>query len=424
MRSPASSLHSGIHALRTTKLRMQPRPGERAITLQNGSSAAGQVRISCVVDLETLWSRAGEWNRLVSANRTNTIFQTFEWHASWCRAFGSDVRLLVLLAESDAGLQGIAPLMVSERPLHRRRRRVVEFIGSDSADYCDFIVGSADVLPLFGEWLIQNRHVWDVVNLSNLADTSPLVDRLPEFFRPRGHPVLLRVLYDCPTRILGNTVEDREVLKKKSTRRHESHLRRVGVLEFRQFASAGEIKGFLDDFFAQHVRRWASAGSPSLFLDPRHRAFYRNLVELLVPRGWVSFSVLSVDQTPIAYHFGFEYHDRIYWIKPAFDPSYAVHAPGSVLLKHCLEEAMDRGVGEFDFTVGEESYKYRYANHARRAYLARVYRRRAPYHLDRFLVALRARLRSLEGLIAGRGEAPRQKPREEPAGAPLGGGPD
>lgn len=363
---------------------------------------AAPIRVSCVEDLEALWPRAGEWNALVRANRTNTVFQTFEWQASWCRAYASSVRLLVLLAETDDELVGIAPLMLWERPITGRRRRVVEFIGSDAADYCDFILGRADVLPLFGDWLIQAGHLWDVLNLRNIADTSPLLDFLPRFYPPRGNPVDLQTLYECPTRILGDPVQDQKLLKKKSFKRKENYFLRSGTLGFRHCASVAEAQSQLDAFFEQHVRRWEAAGFKSQFLDERNRAFYRYLVQNMLPRGEVLFSVLTWDEKPIAFHFGFEYGDRIYWILPTFDLAYSDHSPGDVLLKHCLEDAISRGVGEFDFTVGEELYKYRFANHVRHAYQARVYHHRFPYHLDRFLRGVRSRLSRVAAWVRAR----------------------
>ena len=49
--------------------------------------------------LEELADRASEWNALVNESETNTIYQTFEWHASWLCAFGHRVEPLILVVE-------------------------------------------------------------------------------------------------------------------------------------------------------------------------------------------------------------------------------------------------------------------------------------------------------------------------------------
>lgn len=360
--------------------------GETELSVTQGSVMNPPVRIACVADFESLWPRAGAWNALVRANRTDTVFQTFEWQAAWCRAFGADVRLLLLLAEAGGELVGIAPLMVSAQSLLRHPRRVVEFIGSESADYCDFILGREEVLPLFLEWLVEHRDLWDVVDLSNLADTSPLLEALPQYFAARGLPVDLQHLCECQTRLLVDPEEDRKLLNKKSIRRHENWFRRSGTLEFRYLEDPREVGTHLGTFFDQHVRRWGPAGYPSRFLDERHRAFYRNLVELMLPDGRARLSVLEFNGRPIAYEFGFEYGNRYYAIKPTFEPEFADHSPGTLIQKYCMDDVIERGLAEYDFTVGDEAYKSRYANHVRHAYRARVYPSPFAYHRDRLML--------------------------------------
>jgi CelD/BcsL family acetyltransferase involved in cellulose biosynthesis len=173
-------------------------------------------------------------------------------------------------------------------------------------------------------------------------------------------------------------------------RSHCNYFRRQGQLEFRNCTSADEIIAYLDRFFQQHIERWALADTPSSFLDVRQQAFYRELVQQLAPAGQLLFSVLLLDRAPIAFHFGFEHQGRIIYYKPSFDIDYFKHSPGLVLLKYLLEYALERGAAEFDFSIGEESYKYRFANHARKNYAVRVFRRRVSYQLDRLLLDMKS----------------------------------
>jgi CelD/BcsL family acetyltransferase involved in cellulose biosynthesis len=55
----------------------------------------------------------------------------------------------------------------------------------------------------------------------------------------------------------------------------------------------------------------------------------------------------------------------LYWYKPSFDPAYSRHSPGLVLLHYLVKDAVERGLDEFDFTVGAESFKLRFANEIR-----------------------------------------------------------
>ena len=343
--------------------------------------------ITVVQDFSVLEARGQEWNALVERAETGTIFQTYEMHASWWNAFGNTGRPLVMLAIERGKLFGIAPLMISDQIVLGHARRVVQFIGARSFDYCDFIIDRArpDVLPL----LLANlayRKTFDLLYLRDIPDTSTTVGRLRNYFEGRGLPVDVRALYDAPTLLLKDPVADRRLANKKSLKRHYNYFHKAGRLQFKTCATADEIFEYLDVFFEQHIKRRAVTDIPSTFHDEAMRAFFRELVRTLTPKGWLLFSVVLFNEKPIAMHFGFEYGDRIIWYKPTFDIGYANHSPGEVLMKYLLEYALERGVRELDFTIGAEPFKYRFANHTRSNSAVRVFRNSLPYRITRMML--------------------------------------
>lgn len=358
------------------------------------------VRITLAEDVNALWARRSEWNALVERSATHTVFQTLEWHRSWWNALGTEAQAMVLVAEAQGELVGIAPLMLSVQRILGRKRRVVEFIGTHAADYCDFIVepGQRGVASAMLAWLIDHADRWDLLHLINIAETSPLLEILPQMFGQRGYAADLHAVYECPTRIFGDRAADQRLSRKKDMRQHYNHLRRRGTVEFKLYVTAAEIERHLEAFFQQHIDRWAGTRTPSFFRDQRQRAFYRELVRRLAPNGWVVFSVLSLDGAPISFHFGYEYGGRIYVIKPTFDPQFREYAPGILQVKHLVEYAMERDAKELDFTVGEEDFKYRFANHTRVNYAARVHAHSMFYGIDRALVFAKAATRQFPAL--------------------------
>lgn len=353
--------------------------------------SSNAIEVTVARDFAALECRKAEWNRLVERARTNTVFQTYEFHASWWKVFGGDRRLLMLLAEADGELIGLAPLMVSERLFLGRRQRIVEFIGARSFDYCDFIIDRTrpDVLPLFLSNLVGAKDSFDQLYLRDIPDTSTTVAELRGFFKDGGFLTDVRVLYEAPTHLFNDPAADRQLPNKKSLKRHYNYFRRSGELEFRHCASAEEAMRYLDGFFEQHIRRRAATDTPSLFHDECMRSFFRELVRALAPKGWLLFSVVLFNEKAIAMHFGFEYGNRIIWYKPAFDTEYARHSPGEVLVRYLLEYALERKVAELDFTIGNEPFKYRFANHTRLNYAVCVFRHWLPYRMNRLLLDAR-----------------------------------
>ncbi len=150
-------------------------------------------------------------------------------------------------------------------------------------------------------------------------------------------------------------------ISKNSLLRHERYFRRHGRFEACHFKSAAEILPQLDEFFQQHMRRWANTDSPSLFHDSRQRTFYRRLVEEAESTGWLRFTTVRSNGTPIAFHFGFNYGGSYLWYKPSFEIGLARHSPGEVLLRQLLLAAAEENAAEFDFGIGDEAFKRRFA---------------------------------------------------------------
>ncbi|MGH7775249.1 MAG: GNAT family N-acetyltransferase, partial [Candidatus Binatia bacterium] len=78
-------------------------------------------------------------------------------------------------------------------------------------------------------------------------------------------------------------------------------------------------------------------------------------------------------EQPIAYHLGFELNGKFIFYKPTFDVNLWAEWPGEVLIRHLFDYAASRGIREFDFTAGDEAYKYRFANQVRRNYTLHLY---------------------------------------------------
>src|SRR6185295_6302853 len=94
---------------------------------------------------------------------------------------------------------------------------------------------------------------------------------------------------DAPALGLEDPAANREVLNKKSLKRHFNSFNKSGKLEFQVCTTVEDIERWFPSFFQQHIERRADRGTGSLFLDPDQKEFYSEVVRGMLPKGWLHF---------------------------------------------------------------------------------------------------------------------------------------
>lgn len=134
--------------------------------------------ISVHENLEGLEALRPEWETLLAEYPQATIFSTYEWLASWWRAFGRQDRLLVLAFRDATGaLVALAPLAITAHRSFAFRSRRLRFMGDGSydSDNLDFPVKPgfenqfADALLHF---LKSRSRRWDFAELNTMPPQS------------------------------------------------------------------------------------------------------------------------------------------------------------------------------------------------------------------------------------------------------------
>ena len=330
-----------------------------------------QAQIQSSIDAIGLHEK--EWNALTAKSETNTVFQTFQWVKSWLKAFGDQYDQMFVSVADPSGVVGVAPFVVQKGIMGERS---VRFLGDGKADYCD-VLATGDkprVLDAIFDALFAVDERWDVIELNNIPAESSTVELVRAICRRTGHRILVYEQFRCPTLLIrGHEDEALKIFNKTSLRRRQHYFERNGPLAFKDLTGAAVIP-YLDGFFEQHVARWAGSKSPSLFLKERNRVFYRELAASMADKGWLLLSVVEFNGLPLALHYGFDYNGTLLWYKPSFDVSYAKHSPGLVLLRHLIGYAIEQRRREFDFTIGDEPFKSRFANSIRKTVSLKIFR--------------------------------------------------
>jgi CelD/BcsL family acetyltransferase involved in cellulose biosynthesis len=295
---------------------------------------------------------AGAWNEILARGATNEVFLTKEYQTTWWEAFGRG-RLLLIGVETDGRARAIAPLFADSG--------MVFFVGSGGSDYLDFIgvIEDAEAMAVILQTARDHTPGFVGCHFYHVPDPSPTSRLLSEAAR--------RLQWTCyeENSFVAPRMSRQDfpaAVAKKSLVRHENWFRREGELQVCHWSSAEKIEPLLDAFFDQHVRRWHRTGYPSLFRSPAQRDFYRCLARRLAGTGWVRFTSLDWRGQAIAFHFGFSYRGSYLWYKPCFEIEWARRSPGEVLLRQLFWAAHDEGSQVFDFGLGDEAFKRRFAS--------------------------------------------------------------
>ncbi len=253
---------------------------------------------------------------------------------------------------------------------------MVYFAGSGGSDYLDFTGDVSDQEVLVALLARASEMVPDFVgfvfyHVPESSATGRLLESAAEklglaFFQEGdlGGPVL---------ELAKHREEATAAPNKKSLLRHERFFVRDGGLTISNLTDGEKILPHLEEFFEQHRERWAGTPNPSLFCSEAQQRFYRRITAAAAQTGWLRFLRLEWQNRPIAFHFGFCYRGSFLWYKPSFAIDLARHSPGEVLLRQLLLIALQENAKEFDFGLGEEAFKSRFATRVNRVHTWALY---------------------------------------------------
>ncbi len=298
------------------------------------------------------------WTRLLRRGDTDTVFLTWTWQRVWWEVFGRG-QLLLVVAERQGEPVALAPLFCDGG--------MVFFVGSGGSDYLDFIgdTSEAGVLESLLDAARSEAHGFVGFRFYHVPNRSQTGERLEQAADALGLNLFDEGASPTPVLDMHDPAGAVAAASKKSLLRHQRSLAKSGALQTAHIREAAAIRPHLDGFFQQHIDRWAATSTPSLFQDPAWRTFYIRLTEAAGDVSWLRFTRVEWNERPIAYHFGFYYHDEYLWYKPTFDIELARQSPGEVLLRQLLLAAIEEEARAFDFGLGDESFKLRFATHIR-----------------------------------------------------------
>ena len=350
---------------------------------------SGELFIRVIGGLDEFSRLAAQWTELLQVSESRGIFLTWEWLYEWTQQYLGHNRLLILVVVDETDkIRGIAPLYVrSIRSVPGMGYRELAFLGTEDvcSSHLDLIASPADKRAiwhcLYRFLFHEGAREWDVLTLEEIPAESTTIGIVLHVFQQEGKTVEIVKATGCPVMSLPRSVADfRKRLsagRRYTLQRKHKALERLGSVSYRHIEKGPEFGPAFDAFVRLHEKRWMHNGAGGgAFQRGNFLAFHRRIVKRFEPLGWLSMTLVTLDDRPVAGIYGFVYGNTYYFYLPGFDPIGAPRAsPGMLALNRRIEQAIEEGLDRFDLLQGDAPYKTAWAGNIRRSLTLRAYNR-------------------------------------------------
>lgn len=335
---------------------------------RTGNIARPAIDLEIHADLATIES---EWRSFVQ-DADCTVFQTFDWLATWQVHIGrreKTVPAVVTGRRPDRKLLFLIPLAVSPGLVRR-----LTFLGSELCDYNapllarDFSdhVTPAQFPMLWREicdlLMRQPEHRYDIVELIRMpaligAQPNPFL-RLDVGLHPSG--AHLMHLYGPWEQLY---LDKRSSVTRRRDRTKRKRLGELGEVRMVNPQDRNDLARTMEALIAQKTISFARMGVGNIFARPGHRDFFLDLATNARMRDLVHVSRLDVGETWAAINLGLQFHGCYYHVLASYDEGIVARfGPGAAHLRDLISRAIGLALHQFDFTVGDERYKFEWSD--------------------------------------------------------------
>ena len=315
-----------------------------------------QLTINEITTEKEFFAAREEWKELFLRCPSATPFQSPEWLMSWWKFFGGSTLKAVEIRDN-AKLAGVAPLFIYNAECDCRR---LCFIGSGISDYLDCLFGEPyreACVKTVMEYLGRIAGEWDECDFQELRAGSPFLQvSIPSRFKTAIEPMSV-----CP--YLEKRTDDetmRSIIPKKLRKNVEHALRelqKTGGCTFR-IADRTSLQESLDHLYRLHELRWTGRNEPGVLPSGKLREFHNETAVQLLDAGLLNLYTLRHDEKVIAVYYVLVHGKRAFFYLAGFDPEMEQYSPGTTALYCAVEDTMKKGITQFDFMRGAETYKY------------------------------------------------------------------
>ena len=298
------------------------------------------------------------WTDLLQRSDNCSIFSTWEWVSIWWRHFGKNRSLVILLAEENDELVGIAPLMYSVHTMFGLQRGIIEFIGNGHPIYSNFIISNSHekCIQKFFEYLNCIPKKWNSAELCNLSENPSCLFCLnKKVGKVKPEQRCLSVHLPNSFDAFLSTIKRKD---KKEFRRNLRRLKNDGfTVNLIDYSETDKIAKGMKHLFSLNQKRWKGQSFSGKCSDPNFCSFSFDIAKCFSEKGWLGLYSLELSGKPVASLFGFKYNSKYYAYVTGRDPIYNSYGVGSLLFLKVMDLCIQDGIVEFDFMGGTDEYK-------------------------------------------------------------------
>jgi CelD/BcsL family acetyltransferase involved in cellulose biosynthesis len=321
------------------------------------------LRIKEISSYEEFRALKDAWSDLMSKGNLDNLYLTHDWIDPYIRNCCNGDRLVILTVFDGSILIGIAPLMIKKYSFMGIIVKSVCFIGTGESDRMDFIISALKekcILSIM-DYLMDINKDWDFLDLQEVPESSGTLETIEKWVNLRKLK-FIPTLQDKTFFVKLNSNADfllKKVSKKLDTKMKKLNKKDRASLEFRRYVPDEAKESLFSDIQFIARRSWKAKKQKSIFLKKRIKSFHRELFSRFAESGYLDVSILSIDDTPIAYIYNFLYSSRLYNYSIDFDMRYSHISPGTILMLWIIKDSVLRGIKEIDFGRGDEAWKAR-----------------------------------------------------------------
>jgi CelD/BcsL family acetyltransferase involved in cellulose biosynthesis len=149
----------------------------------------------------------------------------------------------------------------------------------------------------------------------------------------------------------------------KTLRYTRKKLEEGGNIEFKDFDDAEDVTSFLPETCTIEQASWKAEQGIGIYAMPGLRAFLFELLPILADKKQIRLSALYRNNEAIAYQLGLLAPNYYGLNCLTFKNNYSDFSPGRHLMLHTLERTFQEGRSIYDFMIGDQDYKQKFATH-------------------------------------------------------------